>query len=145
MKIKTQWTCNECGTQAPKWLGQCPGCLQWNTLVEEHVSPHQSKKRLESQATAVSLNTIELREEERLCIGDSGWDRILGGGAVRGSLTLLGGDPGIGKSTLLLQTAAKFAHHGHKVLYVCGEESVTQTSLRARRLIISHANIYLFP
>lgn len=145
MKIKTQWTCNECGTQAPKWLGQCPGCLQWNTLVEEHVSPHQSKKRLESQATAVSLNTIELREEERLCIGDSGWDRILGGGAVRGSLTLLGGDPGIGKSTLLLQTAAKFAHHGHKVLYVCGEESVTQTSLRARRLKISHANIYLFP
>ncbi|WP_250247936.1 DNA repair protein RadA, partial [Chlamydia psittaci] len=138
-------SCNECGTQAPKWLGQCPGCLQWNTLVEEHVSPHQSKKRLESQATAVSLNTIELREEERLCIGDSGWDRILGGGAVRGSLTLLGGDPGIGKSTLLLQTAAKFAHHGHKVLYVCGEESVTQTSLRARRLKISHANIYLFP
>ncbi|CAG9046548.1 DNA repair protein RadA [Chlamydia abortus] len=144
-KIKIQWTCNECGTHTPKWLGQCPGCLQWNTLIEEQVSPHRSKKRLEPQATAVSLHTIELREEERLCIGDPGWDRILGGGAVRGSLTLLGGDPGIGKSTLLLQTAAKFADRGHKVLYVCGEESVTQTSLRARRLKISHTNIYLFP
>ncbi|ASD30504.1 DNA repair protein RadA [Chlamydia abortus] len=144
-KIKIQWTCNECGTQTPKWLGQCPGCLQWNTLIEEQVSPHRSKKRLEPQATAVSLHTVELREEERLCIGDPGWDRILGGGAVRGSLTLLGGDPGIGKSTLLLQTAAKFADRGHKVLYVCGEESVTQTSLRARRLKISHTNIYLFP
>ncbi|WP_349821346.1 DNA repair protein RadA [Chlamydia abortus] len=144
-KIKIQWTCNECGTQTPKWLGQCPGCLQWNTLIEEQVFPHRSKKRLEPQATAVSLHTVELREEERLCIGDPGWDRILGGGAVRGSLTLLGGDPGIGKSTLLLQTAAKFADRGHKVLYVCGEESVTQTSLRARRLKISHTNIYLFP
>ncbi|WP_139414251.1 DNA repair protein RadA [Chlamydia abortus] len=144
-KIKIHWTCNECGTQTPKWLGQCPGCLQWNTLIEEQVSPHRSKKRLELQATAVSLHTVELREEERLCIEDPGWDRILGGGAVRGSLTLLGGDPGIGKSTLLLQTAAKFADRGHKVLYVCGEESVTQTSLRARRLKISHTNIYLFP
>ncbi|AAP05089.1 DNA repair protein RadA [Chlamydia caviae] len=144
-KIKTQWTCNECGTNTPKWLGQCPGCLQWNTFIEEHISPSQSGRRSRTQATAVSLNTVELCEEERLCIGEPGWDRILGGGAVRGSLTLLGGDPGIGKSTLLLQTAAKFAHRGLKVLYVCGEESVTQTSLRARRLHISNANIYLFP
>ncbi|SYX08825.1 DNA repair protein RadA,RecA-superfamily ATPases implicated in signal transduction,DNA repair protein RadA,KaiC [Chlamydia poikilotherma] len=144
-KIKTQWTCNECGTNTPKWLGQCPGCLQWNTFIEEITSPSQNGRRFRSQATAVSLNTVELREEERLCIGEPGWDRILGGGAVRGSLTLLGGDPGIGKSTLLLQTSAKFANRGLKVLYVCGEESVTQTSLRARRLKISNANIYLFP
>ncbi|WP_375793245.1 DNA repair protein RadA [Chlamydia sp. 12-01] len=144
-KIKTQWTCNECGTNTPKWLGQCPGCLQWNTFIEEHVSPSQNGRRPRSQAIAVSLNTIELREEERLCVGEPGWDRILGGGAVRGSLTLLGGDPGIGKSTLLLQISAKFANRGLKVLYVCGEESVTQTSLRAQRLQISNANIYLFP
>lgn len=142
-KIKIQWTCNTCGTHTPKWLGQCPGCLQWNTLNEEKVS-HSQRKRTQPQTTAISLNHVELREEERLPIGEPGWDRLLGGGAVRGSLSLLGGDPGIGKSTLLLQISAKFARRGYKVLYVCGEESITQTSLRARRLGISDTNIYLF-
>lgn len=144
-KLKIQWTCNVCGAHTPKWLGQCPGCLQWNTLNEEKVSPSFQRKKTLSQTTAISLNHVELCEQERLPIGEPGWDRLLGGGAVRGSLSLLGGDPGIGKSTLLLQISAKFAHHNYKVLYVCGEESVTQTSLRARRLGISDANIYLFP
>lgn len=144
-KIKIQWTCNTCGTHTPKWLGQCPGCLEWNTLSEEKVTASSQRKSPLSSATAISLDHVELREEERLPIGEPGWDRLLGGGAVRGSLSLLGGDPGIGKSTLLLQMAAKFACRGYKVLYVCGEESITQTSLRARRLGISHTNIYLFP
>lgn len=144
-KIKTQWACNNCGTLTPKWLGQCPGCLQWNTLIEERVSPTSSRQSMSTPTTSVALNTIRSCAEERLPIGEPGWDRLLGGGAVRGSLSLLGGEPGIGKSTLLLQIAEKFARQGQKVLYICGEESVTQTSLRAKRLHITHANIYLFP
>ncbi|ANH78186.1 DNA repair protein RadA [Candidatus Chlamydia sanziniae] len=146
MKTKTQWICNHCGTHTSKWLGQCPSCLQWNTFVEEYYTvPTRSKSSLPSVVAAVSLNTVEIQEEERLCIDYAGWDRILGGGVVRGSLTLLGGDPGIGKSTLLLQTSANLATQGYKVLYICGEESITQTSLRAKRLNISSHLIFLCP
>ncbi|AAD18206.1 DNA repair protein sms [Chlamydia pneumoniae TW-183] len=144
-KTKTQWTCNQCGATAPKWLGQCPGCHNWNSLVEEYVPQARSGTSSRSSTSAIALSSIELENESRIFIDHAGWDRILGGGVVRGSLTLLGGDPGIGKSTLLLQTAERLASQKYKVLYVCGEESVTQTSLRAKRLNISSPLIYLFP
>ncbi|WP_042280565.1 DNA repair protein RadA [Chlamydia pecorum] len=139
-KNKTRWTCTTCNAQMLKWQGQCSHCHNWNTLVEELPTTHQ-----DSSSCAVSLSDIELQEQERLQIDKAGWDRILGGGAVRGSITLLGGDPGIGKSTILLQTAEKLAKQNLKILYVCGEESVAQTSLRARRLNITHPLIYLYP
>lgn len=141
-KHKIVWNCCECGTHFPKWLGQCPVCLQWNTLVEE---PTIERRGLLPQTTAVSLASVKLSHEERLYIDAPGWNRLLGGGAVRGSLTLIGGEPGIGKSTLLLQISAQFAKTNLKVLYVCGEESITQTSLRAKRLGITHSGIYLLP
>ncbi|SPN73224.1 DNA repair protein RadA,RecA-superfamily ATPases implicated in signal transduction,DNA repair protein RadA,KaiC [Chlamydia serpentis] len=145
IKPKTQWTCNQCGATTPKWLGQCPGCQTWNSLVEEYISPKRPGIQSSSSTDAIALSSIELQEEARVFIDHAGWDRILGGGVVRGSLSLLGGDPGIGKSTLLLQVAERLASQGYKVLYVCGEESVIQTSLRAKRLKVSSSLIYLFP
>ncbi|EPP34384.1 DNA repair protein RadA [Chlamydia ibidis] len=114
-------------------------------MVEERIPSISSSQNLPCSVGAISLSSVKLTDEERLSIGSPGWDRILGGGAVRGSLTLLGGEPGVGKSTLILQTSNKFSQHGYKVLYICGEESVTQTSLRAKRLNISSDSIYLFP
>lgn len=143
-KIKTQWVCSQCGAKSAKWLGQCLGCSQWNTLVEERCS-ERSGIFTSPMNDVVSLNSVEYKEEDRICTGAPGWNRLLGGGVVKGSLTLLGGEPGIGKSTLLLQASANYANLGYKVLYVCGEESVAQTSLRARRLQISSDNIFLFP
>lgn len=145
-KIKTQWTCTECGTHSPKWLGQCSGCLQWNTLVEERTAPKLNTSSYSSSSSIpIPINNVEFQEEIRIHTQAQGWNRLLGGGTVRGSLALLGGEPGIGKSTLLLQISSQFAAAGHKVLYVCGEESVSQTSLRAQRLQISSNNIFLFP
>ncbi|WP_201456781.1 DNA repair protein RadA [Chlamydia sp. 17-3921] len=144
-KIKTQWTCNTCGASTLKWQGQCPDCLNWNTLIEERVVSTRRDSSSISEISAVSLSAVELQEEERVFIDRAGWDRIFGGGVVRGSISLLGGDPGIGKSTLLLQISGRLASQGLKVLYVCGEESVTQTSLRARRLKIVNSLIYLYP
>lgn len=145
-KIKTQWVCNQCGYTASKWLGQCAGCSQWNTLTEERCHDKAKSTLISSpMSDVISLNSVEYKAEDRICTTTLGWDRLLGGGVVKGSLTLLGGEPGIGKSTLLLQASAKYAHLGYKVLYVCGEESVSQTSLRARRLKIFSDNIFLFP
>lgn len=146
-KVKTHWVCIECGAASVKWLGQCPGCLQWNTLTEEHRPITQKRGGNPSpEAKVIALSAVEYKEEDRICIHEApGWNRLLGGGAVRGSLSLLGGEPGIGKSTLLLQMSAYYAHQGYKVLYICGEESVAQTSLRARRLHITTDNILLFP
>lgn len=145
-KVKTHWVCHECGTTSAKWLGQCLGCSQWNTLMEEKMgtTPRRGGPCV-SEARAIALNAVECKEEDRICIEAPGWNRLLGGGVVKGSLTLLGGEPGIGKSTLLLQASALYANQGYKVLYICGEESVTQTSLRARRLRIANENILLFP
>ena len=144
-KTKTQWGCTTCGSYSPKWLGQCPGCLNWNTLVEEKLPYKPNTTSLPSSTAPIPLNTVEFQEEIRLHTRAPGWNRLLGGGTVRGSLTLLGGEPGIGKSTLLLQISSQFAQQGYSVLYVCGEESVSQTSLRAQRLNISSSNIFLFP
>ncbi len=135
---KTIFTCGECGASAAKWQGQCPGCGLWNTLVETVAEAPAvgSQRRFAALAGAAGLQTlsdIEAREEDRLPTGIGEFDRALGGGLVRGGVVLLGGDPGIGKSTLLLQALAILSST-HEVLYVSGEESGQQIALRARRL-----------
>ena len=135
---KTVFSCGECGASAAKWQGQCPGCGLWNTLVETVAEAPAvgSQRRFAALAGAAGLQTlsdIEAREEDRLPTGIGEFDRALGGGLVRGGVVLLGGDPGIGKSTLLLQALAILSST-HEVLYVSGEESGQQIALRARRL-----------
>ena len=135
-KIKTIYSCTECGATSPKWQGQCPGCNQWNTLVESVAEKVPGNSRFESLAPAAklqNLSEIEAREVERIATGIGEFDRALGGGLVNGGVVLIGGDPGIGKSTLLLQALAHLSA-AHKVLYVSGEESGEQVALRARRL-----------
>ena len=135
-KAKSIYSCTECGATSPKWQGQCPGCNAWNTLVETVAEKATPNSRFESLAPAAklqNLSEIEARESERIPTGIGEFDRALGGGLVAGGVVLIGGDPGIGKSTLLLQALSHLAV-GHKVLYVSGEESGEQVALRARRL-----------
>lgn len=134
-KSKSIYSCTECGATSPKWQGQCPGCAEWNTLLES-VAEKASGHRFESLALGarpVYLSQIEARETERIATGIGEFDRALGGGLVAGGVVLIGGDPGIGKSTLLLQALSLLAAT-NKVLYVSGEESAEQVALRARRL-----------
>lgn len=137
-KQKSIYSCTECGAQVPKWQGQCPGCNAWNTLVETvFEAPKAGAHRFESLAPGTpklqTLSDIDAREAARLPTGLSEFDRALGGGLVAGGVVLIGGDPGIGKSTLLLQALAALSPE-HRVLYVSGEESGQQVALRARRL-----------
>ena len=135
-KSKTVFFCKECGFESPKWLGQCPGCKEWNSFVEEPVVRKSSGKeqiRLERKKPS-KLSEVSVTEEERTLTGIGELDRVLGGGIVSGSLILVGGDPGIGKSTLLLQMCQKLSAEGKHVLYVSGEESVKQIKMRADRL-----------
>jgi DNA repair protein RadA/Sms len=134
-KSKSIYSCTECGATSPKWQGQCPGCGEWNTLLES-VAEKVSGHRFESPAPVArprNLAEIEARESERIATGIAEFDRALGGGLVAGGVVLIGGDPGIGKSTLLLQ-ALSLLSAANKVLYVSGEESGEQVALRARRL-----------
>ena len=136
-KDSTVYFCNECGYESSKWMGQCPACKAWNTFVEEKVDKKilsSSAKRNEAGSKPVSLSQISTDEEEREIIGIEELDRVLGGGIVSGSLTLVGGDPGIGKSTLLLQVCKMLSDKGKEVLYVSGEESLRQIKLRAVRI-----------
>lgn len=144
-KPRTLWVCQECGTTQPKWVGQCPGCKLWNTLQEEQPAPvgRRAALGLSPENRPVALSDVEPRPHERIACGLGELDRLLGGGVVPGSFTLVGGEPGIGKSTLMLQAAAQMAAQGHTVLYVCGEESVEQTSLRAKRLGIKEKSLLL--
>ena len=133
---KTVFFCQECGYESPKWMGQCPGCKSWNTFVEEIVSPSQTKHQEAAgrkKAEPVALSEISLDEEDRIHTGIKELDRVLGGGIVQGSMTLVGGDPGIGKSTLLLQVCRNLADQV-SVLYISGEESLKQIKLRAQRI-----------
>ena len=140
---KTQFVCNECGGASPKWVGQCPHCNQWNTLVEAPVERAASRHHGLVKAQAlVTLDTIEPETVARMPTGSDEFDRVLGGGLVSGSVILIGGDPGIGKSTLLLQALAGLAP-ATDVLYVSGEESASQIALRARRLGLGEARIPL--
>ena len=133
---KTIYFCQNCGYESGKWMGQCPGCRQWNTFVEEVVSAKQVSQGTVRQKTAapVSLKEISLKEDSRMKTGIGEFDRVLGGGIVPGSLTLVGGDPGIGKSTLLLQVCKQLSDGGNHVLYVSGEESLRQIKMRAVRI-----------
>jgi len=146
-KAKTHFVCQSCGYQAPKWLGRCPGCQEWNTFVEERIIEEKPAERdllgLEAGAEPIPITEVAPEERGRLQIGIGEFDRVLGGGIVFGSLVLVGGDPGIGKSTLLLQVMNLLAAQGKKILYVSGEESVQQTKMRADRLGVSSANLFV--
>lgn len=137
-KTKTKFFCQECGYETPKWMGKCPGCQAWNTFVEELDTGGKSNgfhsSLVRTKEKAVSIIHIKGGEEERIETSIRELNRVLGGGIVPGSLILVGGDPGIGKSTLLLQTSHELTKRGLKVLYISGEESVRQTKLRADRL-----------
>ena len=135
---KTVYFCQECGYESAKWMGQCPGCKAWNTFVEETVSakknPSGNLKASEKRQDPVILKDISLSEDERQTTQIGELDRVLGGGIVPGSLVLVGGDPGIGKSTLLLQVCRNLAENQVAVLYISGEESLRQIKLRANRI-----------
>lgn len=139
-KIKTRYFCQECGYESVKWLGQCPGCRAWNTFAEEPVAVTASGKEIKKpnaggpESRPAVLNEISMEEESRVSTGIGELDRVLGGGIVNGSLTLVGGDPGIGKSTLLLQMCRELSFSGKKLLYVSGEESLRQIKMRALRI-----------
>lgn len=136
-KKSTAFFCQSCGYESAKWLGQCPGCREWNTFVEEPVDKGSKSGKMSfapGRAVPVMLKDITGGESERISSGIGEFDRVLGGGIVKGSLVLIGGDPGIGKSTLLLQVTRNLTKTGHKVLYVSGEESLRQIKMRADRL-----------
>lgn len=136
-KEKTVFYCQSCGAESSKWMGQCPACKEWNTFVEETVTPKKggrSVSRQEIKAKVTKLNEIETTEDERMTTGIEEFDRVLGGGIVHGSVVLVGGDPGIGKSTLLLQVCKNLSARKLDVLYVSGEESLKQIKLRAERI-----------
>ena len=135
-KGRTEYVCSECGASSPRWLGRCPSCRAWNTLVEERVGPGEGKGSRQRPAPArpVPLAEVAADPARRLSTGIEELDRVLGGGPVAGSVVLVGGDPGIGKSTLLMQALSGLAARGHPVLYVTGEESASQVALRAARL-----------
>ncbi len=137
MKTKTVFSCQSCGYQSPKWLGRCPDCNSWNSFAEEEFTAPSAKARERTalyKEAPVLLKDVEVTQEHRLKTGIAELDRVLGGGIVLGSVVLVGGDPGIGKSTISLQVSNKLTESGYTVLYVSGEESVAQTKLRARRL-----------
>ncbi|HUY01695.1 MAG TPA: DNA repair protein RadA [Rhodocyclaceae bacterium] len=145
-KPKSIYSCTECGASSPKWQGQCPGCGLWNTLVETVAEAQASGNRYASVGGAAKLqqlSDIRPREEPRTPTGLEEFDRVLGGGLVAGGVVLIGGDPGIGKSTLLLQALSKMAAADQAVLYVSGEESAEQVALRARRLQVPTAGLAL--
>ena len=140
-KVKTVYRCEQCGADHSKWAGQCSECGEWNSLTEVRLEPsisHRARPKVGGYAGQVAnittLNQISVSNETRLQTGISEFDRVLGGGLVTGSVVLIGGDPGIGKSTILLQTATHMASKKSSALYVTGEESLSQVALRAQRL-----------
>jgi len=147
MKTRSVFSCSNCGYQSPKWLGKCPDCSSWNSFNEEDYAPPSSgsKERVSLYKEGpVLLRDVVAKDEDRLKTNITELDRVLGGGIVKGSVILIGGDPGVGKSTISLQVSNHLTKQGISVLYVSGEESVAQTKLRARRLGESGAdNLYI--
>lgn len=146
-KQKTVYFCKECGHESSKWMGQCPACKQWNTFVEEKIASSGKQggaKPLKTSASPMNISEVVMESEERIPTGIGELDRVLGGGIVKGSLSLVGGDPGIGKSTLLLQVCRNMANAGRKVLYISGEESMHQIKMRAERLGTFEKEMLLF-
>ncbi|WP_108672043.1 DNA repair protein RadA [Peribacillus acanthi] len=153
VKKKTKFICQSCGYESPKWMGKCPGCGDWNKMVEETevIKParrgafaHSETGKLGVKQKATPITAIETSQEPRMHTDLKELNRALGGGIVNGSLVLIGGDPGIGKSTLLLQVSAQMAQKQHRVLYISGEESVKQTKLRADRLGTVSDHLYVY-
>ena len=146
-KVKTYFSCQSCGYQTPKWLGRCPDCGEWNTLVEEKVreQPPSQMAPLGMEITEIPrpITEIQIGDEDRLTTNIGEFDRVLGGGIVEGAIVLVGGDPGIGKSTLVLQAMNNLGLSERKVLYVSGEESAKQTKMRGNRLGVSSNNLYI--
>lgn len=144
-KNKTVYFCKECGFESPKWLGQCPGCQEWDSFVEEPVVKTAAGHTIAvpERKEPSRLSEVIINEETRTLSGIAELDRVLGGGIVTGSLVLVGGDPGIGKSTLLLQMCRELVNQNHNVLYVSGEESVNQIKMRADRLGEFQRELYL--
>lgn len=145
-KRKTTFVCQECGYESARWMGKCPGCQEWNTLIEELVQTQQGKGQLpgiHSPQKPEKITAIESEQQPRMTTKMMEFNRVLGGGIVPGSLVLIGGDPGIGKSTLLLQISDQLAEKQLPVLYVSGEESIQQTKLRANRLEIASDLLYV--
>ena len=139
MKTKTLFVCQNCGAQSPRWVGRCQECDSWNSFVEESVAVSSSaasslRNPIRHNETPVLLRSIAADEEKRFVTGILEFDRVIGGGIVPGSVTLIGGDPGIGKSTLSMQMCCSLAQSGQRVLYVSGEESIKQTKMRADRI-----------
>ena len=148
MRTRTVFSCQNCGYQSPKWLGRCPDCNSWNSFVEEDYSAPSTKTKERTalyKDEPVLLKHVEIKEDARLKTGISELDRVLGGGIVAGSVVLIGGDPGIGKSTISLQVSNQLTKQGLTILYVSGEESVAQTKLRAKRLgsSVEGGNLYI--
>ncbi len=143
-KAKTIYICNQCGYETAKWYGCCPSCGEWNTMDEDFRTPQEQKisKKLSGSFSAQTINEIDATDEIRFKTGMSELDRVLGGGIVKGSLILLSGDPGIGKSTILLQIC-EYLGKSLRILYVSGEESARQIKLRAKRLNVSTDNLYV--
>ncbi|HSA78927.1 MAG TPA: DNA repair protein RadA [Nitrospirota bacterium] len=144
-KTKTVYVCQSCGMQSPRWMGKCPDCGQWNTMVEERVEKPKdigSSKR-HGGSEPLALNEIQTRDEDRFVTKINELDRVLGGGIVAGSVVLIGGDPGIGKSTLVLQMLRQVSELRGETLYVTGEESPSQIKMRAQRLGVRAENLYV--
>ncbi|GGJ01308.1 DNA repair protein RadA [Alicyclobacillus cellulosilyticus] len=141
-RTRTRFVCQQCGHEAVKWHGRCPQCGAWNAMVEELVASRRPQDRPPA-AEAVALAHVPMDAEPRLATGIAECDRVLGGGLVPGSLVLIGGDPGIGKSTLLLQISDGLARAGRRVLYVSAEESLRQVRMRAERLGALHPNVWV--
>lgn len=150
VKQKTKFVCQECGYESPKWMGKCPGCGAWNTFTEELAAPVSSRRLTfatgfqTEAAKPRPITDVETKNEARITTRYQELNRVLGGGIVNGSLVLIGGDPGIGKSTLLLQVSAQLAESSYQVLYISGEESPKQIKLRADRLDVSSSNLYVY-
>ena len=150
-KIKKAWFCTNCGAESPKWMGKCPACGEWNTMVEEIVTKEPQKAYSvkqrglldNSQSIPQPLTNIQSTDESRLVLSLGELDRVLGGGMVKGSMVLIAGEPGIGKSTLSLQIP--LANHSLRTLYVSGEESARQIKLRADRIGVAHENCIVYP
>ena len=147
-KTKSVYYCNNCGAESAKWIGRCPVCGEWNTYVEEVVSTKPAASSGsgyslsgENRVRPQRIDDIQVTEESRIDLGNGELNRVLGGGLVRGSLVLIGGEPGIGKSTLILQTVLGLK--GYKILYVSGEESARQLKLRAERIGGSAPDCYI--
>src|SRR5215475_4827878 len=144
VRSKTQYACQQCGHTSPKWIGRCPSCQQWNTFVEERVSAVAADAAPSWDAVPIRFTEISGVDAPRVSTGIAEFDRVLGGGVVPGALVLLGGDPGVGKSTLMLDVAAHLADTS-VVLYASGEESAQKIKMRGERLAVRTNDLHIYP